>query len=69
MTSRCKPPLTPEAQGTAPVPTARGADRSPAPGSSQAEVTEFLARMKELAPAAAGGRGQLVFAMDATMSR
>jgi hypothetical protein len=69
MTSRSKPPLTPEAQGTAPVPTARGVERTPVPASSQAEVTEFLARMKELAPATAGERGRLVFAMDATMSR
>jgi hypothetical protein len=72
MTSRRKSPLTPEARGTAqpPVPAGRGEDRSPAAAaSSQAEVAEFVARMHALAPATAAGRGRLVFAMDATMSR
>ena len=71
MTSKNKPPLAPEAQGTArpPMSGGREAQRSPARASSQTEVSEFLARLKELAPATAGGRGRLVFAMDATMSR
>jgi hypothetical protein len=71
MTSRSKSPPTPEAQGTAqpPVPAGGGEDRSPAAASSQAEVAEFLARMQALAPPTAAGRGRLVFAMDATMSR
>ena len=34
-----------------------------------AEVADFVRRMRELAPATAGGRGRLLFAMDATMSR
>ena len=33
------------------------------------DVAEFVRRMKELAPRTAAGRGRLVFAMDATMSR
>ena len=37
--------------------------------SSGAEVADFVRQMKDLAPAAAAGRGRLVFAMDATMSR
>ena len=71
MTSRNKAPPKPEAQETAqpPVPAGRSENRSPAAASSQAEVTEFLARMQALAPATAAGRGRLVFAMDATMSR
>ncbi|MFV0296564.1 MAG: VWA domain-containing protein, partial [Hyphomicrobiaceae bacterium] len=38
---------------------------------SSAEVDIFLEKMKALAPAAVGaaGRGRLIFAMDATMSR
>ncbi|MCL4765872.1 MAG: VWA domain-containing protein [Hyphomicrobiaceae bacterium] len=41
----------------------------PAGRSSASEVAAFVARMKSLAPQAAAGRGRLVFAMDATMSR
>lgn len=37
--------------------------------SSNADVAEFIARMKTMAPTATGERGRLVFAMDATMSR
>ncbi|MFN3659118.1 MAG: VWA domain-containing protein [Pseudolabrys sp.] len=47
-------------------------DRSqtPAPASNRAEIDAFLDRVKALGPAAtAGGRGRLVFALDATMSR
>jgi len=36
---------------------------------AQAEVAEFVRRMKQLGPRTATGRGRLVFAMDATMSR
>jgi hypothetical protein len=36
---------------------------------SGADVADFVRRMKELAPRTATGRGRLVFAMDATMSR
>jgi hypothetical protein len=41
----------------------------PARASSDAEVADFVRRMKELGPRAGVGRGRLVFAMDATMSR
>ena len=37
--------------------------------SSDAEVADFVAKMKALAPVAGAGRGRLIFAMDATMSR
>jgi hypothetical protein len=41
---------------------------APAPASS-AEVADFLAKVRALAPAAGAERGRLLFAMDATMSR
>jgi hypothetical protein len=45
-------------------------DKTPAPAaSSSAEVADFVARVKALAPASGDGRGRLLFAMDATMSR
>ena len=40
-----------------------------APRSSDAEVDAFLAHVNTLAPLSADGRGRLIFAMDATMSR
>jgi hypothetical protein len=40
-----------------------------APRSSDAEVDAFLAHLNRLAPVSADGRGRLIFAMDATMSR
>src|SRR5208282_5367105 len=47
----------------------RAPGRAP-PGSSRAELEAFLARVNTLDPAVkAGGRGRLVFALDATMSR
>ena len=49
-------------------PTDRG--RTPAAGASRAEIDAFLAKVKGLAPTtAAGQRGRLIFALDATMSR
>jgi len=65
------PPTTPagEPKG-AKVPVARGRDRLPeGRGSSDADVAEFVAKMKALGPAAGPGRGRLIFSMDATMSR
>ena len=43
--------------------------RVPSVRASDAEVADFVRRMKELAPATTTGRGRLLFAMDATMSR
>jgi hypothetical protein len=44
--------------------------RAPAAASTRSEIDAFLARVKELAPAATSGRrGRLIFALDATMSR
>jgi hypothetical protein len=37
--------------------------------SSEADVAEFVRRMKDLGPHAAQSNGRLIFAMDATMSR
>ena len=57
--SAAKGPLRERREGTAPA----------AGTSSSAEVADFLKRVRELPAAAATGRGRLVFAMDATMSR
>jgi hypothetical protein len=44
--------------------------RAPAAGSTRSEIDAFLAHVKGLAPTvAAGRRGRLLFALDATMSR
>ncbi len=40
-----------------------------APRSSGAKVDAFLAHVNTIAPVSSGGRGRLIFAMDATMSR
>jgi hypothetical protein len=48
------------AKASAPPSTAAG---------SAAEVQDFIAKMKSVAPAVSGVPGRLVFAMDATMSR
>ncbi len=48
----------------------RTSDRAPAPSSSRQEIDTFLNRISTLGPAAAAGkRGRLIFALDATMSR
>src|SRR5439155_24871939 len=50
------------------TPTTR--DRAPAAVSARAEIDAFLAQVKSLGPTtAAGRRGRLIFALDATMSR
>jgi len=54
---------------SSPEPTRSGTTPAPA-ASSRAELDAFLSDVKALGPAAkAGGRGRLVFALDATMSR
>jgi hypothetical protein len=55
-----KPPHAPATTG--------GSD--PAPASSRPEIDTFLAQVRSLPPrTAAGARGRLIFALDATMSR
>jgi hypothetical protein len=48
-------------------------DKAPAPlpssASARAEIDAFLARARTLKPTGASGRGRLMFALDATMSR
>ena len=51
------------------APAAESEARLPVQQSSDTEVSEFVARMRSLAPSGAAGRGRLIFAMDATMSR
>ncbi|MGE3145104.1 MAG: VWA domain-containing protein [Pseudorhodoplanes sp.] len=51
-------------------PIAPADTRQPAAPSGRAEIDAFLAQVKNLAPAATpGGRGRLIFSLDATMSR
>jgi hypothetical protein len=54
------------ASGKLPIEPRRGPVTSAA---ADADVAEFVRRMKELGTRTATGRGRLVFAMDATMSR
>jgi hypothetical protein len=55
-------------QGQHQVPTQTRAN--PVAGrSSDADVSDFLRRLRELGPGAGPGGGRLIFAMDATMSR
>jgi hypothetical protein len=58
----------PSAVASDKLPSARGRG-AVAGASGDAEVADFVRRMKQLAPQTAAGRGRLVFAMDATMSR
>src|SRR6476659_3880587 len=59
----------------APVHTAHGklpsetGQKPPARATSDAEVADFVRRMKQLGPRIGTGNGRLLFAMDATMSR
>jgi hypothetical protein len=58
-----------EPSDSAPAPASR-ADQPPAPTSSRADIEAFLAEVRGLGPStAAGQRGRLIFALDATMSR
>ena len=50
------------------TPVARPAEKAPSSGSSRRDIDAFLSRVKT-APAVATGRGRLIFALDATMSR
>jgi hypothetical protein len=51
-------------------PSSTGRPATPAATSPRGEIDAFLAQVKELGPArAAGSRGRLIFALDATMSR
>ena len=45
--------------------------QQPAPTSPRREIDAFLEKVKSIGPASAaeGGRGRLIFALDATMSR
>lgn len=63
------PDLQPEG-GRAKAPISRQQDKPPATDtSSAADISDFVRRIKELPESAVTGRGRLVFAMDATMSR
>jgi len=67
---RDKPRGTSPARAGVGVPPAQAAQgQPPAVTSTDREVADFVARLRSLAPQAPAGRGRLVFAMDATMSR
>jgi hypothetical protein len=59
---------TPSAAAPGHVP-AEARQQAPARAASDAEVADFVRRMKSLEPQTGVGRGRLIFAMDATMSR
>jgi hypothetical protein len=53
-----------------PIPTRTDRGNQPATASSRSEIDAFLNQVRTLAPAnTAGGRGRMIFALDATMSR
>jgi len=56
------------AAGSGPLPTA-ARQAPPSRAASDGDVADFVRRVKELGPRTAAGRGRLMFAMDATMSR
>ena len=49
--------------------TAAGAGQANQVSSASAEIAAFVAKARAMSPHAAGARGRLVFALDATMSR
>lgn len=58
------------AAGRTNVPSEEAREGSaPARRASDQDVAQFIAQMKALAPQPTAGRGRLIFAMDATMSR
>src|SRR5205823_4511348 len=60
----------PGASATAPGKLPSQARQAPLEGfATDADVADFVRRMKELGPQVATGRRRLIFAMDATMSR
>jgi hypothetical protein len=65
-----RPADTASASATAPSKLPSEARQAPlARSAADADVADFVRRVKELGPHTATGRGRLVFAMDATMSR
>ena len=63
-------PDKPDAAAAVPGKLPAGARQAPVAGSAtDADVADFVRRVKELGPQTATGRGRLIFAMDATMSR
>ena len=61
--------VVPEVRGDDALPEQSRDSESVAQTSSDADVSDFLAKMKAMAPRAGAGQGRLIFAMDATMSR
>ncbi|MGF1650671.1 MAG: VWA domain-containing protein [Hyphomicrobiaceae bacterium] len=63
------PLVTPHADHSEAPPAKRASDHAPASTSAEPDVAAFVAQMKALGPRLGAGRGRLMFAMDATMSR
>src|SRR2546429_4296533 len=59
-------PIKPKSQSEAPT---RRAGTLPDPASTSDDIAAFVAKAHAMSPHAAGARGRLVFALDATMSR
>jgi hypothetical protein len=51
------------------TPAPAGQGGTPAASASRAEIDAFLAKVRSFERAASSGRGRLIFALDATMSR
>lgn len=69
-----KAPVASETPAAPSIPLPHGAvdastGTAPARAASDAEVADFIARIKTLNAQTVSGRGRLIFAMDATMSR
>jgi len=64
-----KPEVAPAPAGTRGEVSAEARQGPLAHPAADADVAEFVRRIKEIAPRTQTGRGRLVFAMDATMSR
>ena len=60
---------TPTRTGTGVPQGSQARQTTPAGHSTSSEVADFLRNVKTLAPQTGAGRGRLIFAMDATMSR
>ena len=74
-TTKAPSPSDPTSDPTRPAAATRASDvvvenaKDAEVVSQDGDVAEFIAKMKAMTPATAQGRGRLVFAMDATMSR
>jgi hypothetical protein len=62
-------PTKPKSANVASTAKGEAAGSLPDKGSTSEDIAAFVAKARAMTPHAAGGRGRLVFALDATMSR